>query len=103
MLQWGDVLEVHAQGQLMIGGQALGPDGIADTPLWNTSYPLHAGLDASAAAHGLLARLNNYVLIGAGRTILASIMGRGWNAPSREMASRDGPSIAGRMPCQPGP
>ena len=60
VLQWGDLLEIDADGLLDVGGVMVGPDGL-DAPLAGLRYPLHAGIDAGTRPHALLARLNNYV------------------------------------------
>lgn len=68
VLRWGDRWAATAEGQLRVGGDVLGPEGAADT-VWDARYPLHGGRDPRASEHSLLARLNNYVLIGQRRTL----------------------------------
>jgi hypothetical protein len=63
VLQWGDRWDITAEGEVTIGGDALGPDGRADT-VWDARFPLHGGRDRRATEQCLLARLNNYVFIG---------------------------------------
>jgi hypothetical protein len=66
VLQWGDEWEATAEGQLTVGGDTVGPDGLAE-PVWDARFALHGGRDPSAGEHCVLARLNNYVRIGASR------------------------------------
>ena len=63
VLQWGDRWDVMSEGELIIGGESIGPQGTAE-PVWDTAFPVHRGRDARATSHCLVARLNNYVLIG---------------------------------------
>jgi hypothetical protein len=63
VLQWGDTWSVTAGGELEVDGGTIGPRGTA-APVWDTDYPVHGGRDSRATSHGLVARLNNYVLVG---------------------------------------
>jgi hypothetical protein len=66
VLQWGDEWEATAEGELTVGGDRIGPGGREET-VWDARFPLHGGRDTRAGEHCVLARLNNYVLIGAVR------------------------------------
>jgi hypothetical protein len=61
-LQWGDVWEITATGEVTIGGTTFAPEGGSE-PVYDARYPVHFGRDSGATNGCLVARLNNYVVI----------------------------------------